>query len=337
MNDERVARAAAPDPPTQSPGGASVVRADVTPHLAMPLATEKEATMSPTDSYGQAPAASMAGSLSAFTLSDVLTLLASTSQTGELQVVSETVDGKLWLDAGELSNARVGTAATIGQAVFELACATEGWFYFTTGLISSSGQPTVPVAAVLNEVLPQVVEWQEIREVVPLEATVNLSPTPPGQDVQIRKDQWQVLTTVGNSGHSVKAVLDAIGGDQIVGLRTLRDLRAAGLIVLGPAPTDQAEEELAPTFSIPSDIESAITSLPSTEPITLSGETPSDELGIVTPPLAADAPVASGDDRFNTLAEVTIMPPPIAADPWALSVESNKHGDGASTDEDGVA
>ena len=92
--------------------------------------------MSQTESSEEAPAASLVGSLSVFTLSDVLTMLASTAQTGELQVVSETADGQVWLDDGELSNAQVGAATTIGQAVFELACVTDGWFYFTTGLLS---------------------------------------------------------------------------------------------------------------------------------------------------------------------------------------------------------
>ena len=46
--------------------------------------------MSQLESSDEAPAASLVGSLSVFTLSDVLTMLASTAQTGELQVVSET-------------------------------------------------------------------------------------------------------------------------------------------------------------------------------------------------------------------------------------------------------
>ncbi len=177
----------------------------------------KEPSMNQHESSEEAPAASLVGSLAAFSLSDILSMLASTKQTGELQVVSEATDGKVWLADGELSNANVGAAATIGQAVFELACISEGWFYFTVGVVSSSGQPTVPVLAVLNEVRPQVDEWREIRRDVPLEAVVTLAPEPPGQDVQIRNDQWRVLTTVGTTGHSVRAVIEQIGGDQIVG------------------------------------------------------------------------------------------------------------------------
>ena len=84
-------------------------------------------------------------------------------------------------------------------------------------------------------------EWRELQEAVPLEAVVTLCPNPPGEDVQIRSDQWRVLTTIGNSGHTVKSVLDMIGGDQIVGLRTLRDLYTAGLIELG-GPVERADD-----------------------------------------------------------------------------------------------
>ena len=161
-------------------------------------------------------------------LADVLSMLASTAQTGELQVVSETVDGRVWLDHGELSNAQVGTASTIGQAVFDLACVTEGWFYFTSGAASSNGEPPRAGRCRPDRSRPQVDEWRELQKAVPLEAVVTLCPDPPGQDVQIRSDQWRVLTTIGNSGHTVKSVLDMIGGDQIVGLRTLRDLYTAG-------------------------------------------------------------------------------------------------------------
>jgi len=265
--------------------------------------------MSQIQSSGEAPAASLVGSLSVFSLSDILSLLADTQQTGELQVVGSGVDGRLWLGEGELSNAHVGAATTIGQAVFELACVGEGWFYFTAGLTSSSGQPRVSVRAVLDEVGPQVDEWRDIRQVVPLDATVSLSPTPPGDDVQIRGDQWQLLTTIGTGGQSVKAVLDVIGGDQITGLRTLRDLSEAGLIVLegggsGSTVARQSGEPLAST--------AAPASSPATADAPLTGEVP------ITPPLGGTSSAVSAvDERSGEAAEVAAMPPPIAGDPWA--------------------
>jgi hypothetical protein len=276
----------------------------------------KEITMSHNGASEESPAL-LAGSLAAFALSDVLLLLASTAQTGELHAAGPDVEGWLWLAEGQLANARVGSATTIGQAVFELACVTEGWFDFTAGVVSSSGHPTVPVAAVLQEVGPQVEEWREIQSVIPLGAEVNLSPSPPGQDVRIRNDQWSVLTTVGTSGLSVKSVLERIGGDQIVGLRTLRDLHAAGLIAIGTSggpeagrPAPAGAEESPPAAGVVSD--------PSPE--TAGSPTARSEPGQVGEPApepASGPPVGEP----GGLAEVAMMPPPIAVDPWASPPE----------------
>ncbi len=278
----------------------------------------KEPIMNQYESSEEAPAATLVGSLTVFSLTDVLYLLASTKQTGEVHVVSPSVDGKVWLADGELSNAQVGAAATIGQAVFELACVTEGWFYFTAGVVSSSGQPTVPVAAVINEVRPQVDEWREIRHDIPLEAVVTLAPNPPGADVQIRNDQWQVLATVGTSGYSVRTVLDLIGGEQIVGLRTLRDLQVAGLIVV-----DVAAPFPPSTTGVPVEPAPAISTLPPPP-----GYDPSaGGVGEGTTAPVADSGAGQGESTTDTLAEVTIMPPPIVDDPWAPTAEPVDPGD----------
>ena len=285
----------------------------------------KEPSMNQHESSEEAPAASLVGSLAAFSLSDILSMLASTKQTGELQVVSEATDGKVWLADGELSNANVGAAATIGQAVFELACISEGWFYFTVGVVSSSGQPTVPVLAVLNEVRPQVDEWREIRRDVPLEAVVTLAPNPPGQDVQIRNDQWRVLTTVGTTGHSVRAVIEQIGGDQIVGLRTLRDLHAAGLIELDCGPSDQVSRDSELAFRSPVDYGAEVTLVP--DPPTFTHAGIDDVQTLPTSPPPSDEDPAADDGHQDDLAEVAIMPPPIADDPWAPSPETTSASD----------
>jgi hypothetical protein len=326
MNDQRRTVDEMTDPVTDPPGGGSVLSPDRVSDLGLtplfdPAPNGKDSTMSPIEPSEEAPAASLVGSLSVFSLSDVLTLLASTFQTGEFQVVNDAVDGKLWLEGGQFSNAHVGTATTIGQAVFELACVSDGWFYFTAGLTSSSGQPPVPVAAVLDEVRPQVEEWRDLRDVVPLEAVVALSPTPLGQDVQIRSEQWNVLTTVGNAGHSVKTVVDMIGGDQIAGLRALRDLQTAGLIVLEAAPVEQGDTGPLNPFDLARTESAPLINVPAPPP-PVGYEDRSEDLA--PPPPPGLEPVANGtEDRFGSLGEVAIMPPPIAGDPWATAAESS--------------
>jgi hypothetical protein len=302
------------------------------------------------EGHDDPPAASLVGSLSVFNLVDVLLLLSTTDQTGELQVVSETMDGKVWLARGALSNARVGTATTIGQSVFELACLTEGWFYFTAGVVSTSGQPTVPVVAVLDEVRPQVDEWRAITSVIALGATVGLAPDAPGQDVQIRSDQWRVLTTVGANPSSVREVLDHIGGDQIVTLRTLRDLQQSGLIVVGSTPAHRASTVTAPPTP---EVSSPAPPSPTTTEWDPPGDpatTPPMETGVghatditalpappegdrleewyppvieqVPPTTPATVVVGQSDDRSDSLAGVAFMPPPVTSDPWAPPADS---------------
>ncbi len=268
--------------------------------------------MSQTQSLGNAPAASLVGSLGVFTLDDVLMLLADTTQTGELQVVGSEVDGRVWLEGGELSNAHVGSAPTIGRAVFELACVPEGWFYFTSGLSSSSGQPRVPVRTVLDEVRPQVKEWRQLLELVPFESSVTLSPEPPNGDVQLRGDQWRMVTSIGNAGHSVKAVLDAFGDEHIVGLRILRDLSEAQLISLEEARPD--EEQLDTPLPLASSGPQNSPFVTTSSPFTRPSDIPPPPPDYYETSSYAESPTSRlidefGQDPADSLAEVSAASP----------------------------
>jgi hypothetical protein len=178
------------------------------------------------------------------------------------------------------------------------------------------------VATVLAEVGPRVEEWRTVRALLPPEAVVTLSPEPPGEDVRIRHDQWRVLTQVGTSGHSVGSVLDAIGGDPMVGLRTLRDLHAAGLIDLQPLPSVGVlgEAPLPPPPPPPTGAdEDGSPSLPPPATMVTRDATPETDDGSIHP------------ERSGGLADVSIMPPPIADDPWAPVAPSGE------PEQDGVA
>ncbi len=280
------------------------------------------------ETSGGAPEETLVGSLAAFTLSEILPLLAWTRQTGEFRVTSDVLDGQLWLTEGRLSNARVDAAGSIGEAVFELACLSEGTFSFTPGILSSSGQHAVPVDSVLDEVRPQVDEWRKLRTTLPLDSVVTLSPTPPGRDIQITSEQWQVLTTVGTTGLAVRTVLTLVGDDQIAGLRTLCDLHAIGLIVIREVTsagdgTGESAEPLCDHSEPIAVVEDLVTvpgpgDSPDTESFGGGGDT-----------TVVDAPEESGSD---TLAGVTIMPPPIGTDPWAPTVQSTGSASNGSGD-----
>src|SRR5579859_1689182 len=113
--------------------------------------------MSQIQDGSEATAAALVGSLATFSLFDVLEMLARTGRTGELQVVGRAVDQRVWVDRGDLLDP--SGEGTRSSALFELACIEEGWFYFTVAPTAPEGQARVPVASVLADLGPQVVEW----------------------------------------------------------------------------------------------------------------------------------------------------------------------------------
>jgi hypothetical protein len=260
------------------------------------------------------PVPSLVGSLSVFDLSRVLSWLASGAQTGELRIEGRQGEGRIWLMQGQLSNAQVGTANTIGQAVFELARIDDGTFQYTEGPVSSSGEALVPVAGILAEVSANVEEWRAMRRVIPAGATVALCPNPPDHDVKIRSDQWRLLTHIGAGDKTVEQVIETGGGDQIVALRALRDLHVSGLItVQAPAETALASNHRA--GSTPDGI-ADITPLTTTGH---AGTTPADELRVDQ---LSDDPYTAGPVEFTGEA-----PPPPATDPWSTLAGANGSSD----------
>ncbi len=184
------------------------------------------------------PAASLVGALREFALPDVLRLLAAGNHTGEVLVVAGGTDGRLWLRGGDLNGAAVRGTGGLPQAVFELSLLEDGWFYFTAGRVAPEPVPAMAVGDVLASVLPQVGEWRDLLRRVPLDATVHIAPSPPGANVQLTADQWQVLAAVGNNGMRVVDLVAATGRDQVDTVRSLRDMVDKGLVVMtgGTAP-----------------------------------------------------------------------------------------------------
>ena len=156
--------------------------------------------MTQTSASGQETEAVLVGSLGVFALPDVLTLAATSGAHGRLAVTAAGVDGHLWMEDGDLTGFLAGDAATLTEAVFDLALVTDGWFSFFPGGEAPAPADRRSVSDVLAEVEPQVAEWQGLVGRISLDGIVHLSPTAPGAEVQIRADQWHVLTTISTTG-----------------------------------------------------------------------------------------------------------------------------------------
>jgi uncharacterized protein DUF4388 len=252
--------------------------------------------MTQTTASGQETEAVLVGSLAVFALPDVLSLSAASGAQGRLAVTAPGVDGHLWLEDGELSGFLAGDAGTLTEAVFDLALVADGWFSFFPGGEAPSPIARRPVADVLAEVEPQVAEWHELTRRVSLDGLVHLSPNAPGAEVQIRADQWHVLTTISTSGSRVRDVLDAMGSEYVVALRLVCELLDCGLIET--VDVASAHDHMPAGAPMPPGAPATATIFPGASWIPPRTETASATNGQPVPP-----------------SEVEVLPPPTSTDP----------------------
>jgi len=252
-----------------------------------------------TSASGQETEAVLVGSLAIFPLPDVLILAASSVAHGRLAVTGPWVDGHLWMEDGELTGFLAGDASSLTEAVFDLALLTDGWFSFFPGGEAPAPTGRCSVADVLAEVEPQVAEWHDLTGRVSLDGLVHLSPAAPGAEVQIRADQWHVLTTISTTGSRVRDVLDAMGSEYVVALRLVCELLDCGLIEtvhLAP-PHDHMPGAASMAASA-----AATTSFPGASWVPPRTESVNGQ------PLTNGQPVPPS--------EVEVLPPPSSSDPW---------------------
>ncbi|MGH9088268.1 MAG: hypothetical protein ACRDYZ_09185 [Acidimicrobiales bacterium] len=169
----------------------------------------------------------LAGSLAAFSLLDVLHLLATTGHVGELKVVSEGADDHFWVDAGDLIDTTGGATGRI----FELSCAGDAWFTVTATLTARPPRAgaRMSLSTVVEHLAPRLAEWRDLRASLPLDATARMASSTSRPEIHIRADQWRVLSLLGG-GRRVGDVLDESDLTAVDTLRLLRELVDAGLV-----------------------------------------------------------------------------------------------------------
>jgi hypothetical protein len=189
------------------------------------------------------------GSLDTFALPDVLTLLAGTAKSGELQVTGPAGDGRVWLDRGLVVAAESGSAQDPIGAVVQLLRLEEGEFAFDGDVEPSDPGPGVAVDELLAAAAEQLAEWRDIEAVLPSPAAVmSLVAEAPKGGVRLSAEQWRAVVAVGE-GRPIEDVLAALGVDDLAASRVLKGLVEAGLAEVGayeaPAPSDRYEEPVA--------------------------------------------------------------------------------------------
>ena len=186
---------------------------------------------------------SLHGTIETFALPDVLALLAATKKSGELRIVGERGEGRLWFDQGRLTGQRVGPARSFVDAVFELFRLKTGEFDFDGE--KSAPEPTEPTVLepILAEAQARLAEWREIESVIPsLAHAVRLASEAPSIAVHLRDDQWRLIVGVAG-GRSVDAVVEHLDIGEFDTCRGIRELVESGLAVVeepAPAPARAA-------------------------------------------------------------------------------------------------
>jgi hypothetical protein len=188
---------------------------------------------------------SLRGSLETFALTEVLTMVASTGKSGELQVEGETLTGRVWLDDGQIVAARAGEATDPADAVFRLLCLPSGDFAFEADAVAPEAGVPLAVADVLEAANQRLEEWRQIEAVIPSpDALIRLQRTLGGGDVHLSGAQWEVVVALGD-GRSLAELMELLDQDELATGRVVKGLVEGGLALVTDAPRRSARRPAA--------------------------------------------------------------------------------------------
>lgn len=188
------------------------------------------------------------GDLDTFAFPDVLRLLAGTAKSGRLELDGDRGQGAAWLRDGGVVGGEVASAPHAEEPVdviFELLRFHEGSFRFDGDADVDSRREPVGVDLLLEDAEAMLAEWREVEAVVPsLDVWLSLSPEITADEVVVSRDDWRMLATLGG-GTSARELGDRLGMTELAVSRVVRDLVAAGTVVVGdelPAPVDEGAQ-----------------------------------------------------------------------------------------------
>jgi hypothetical protein len=173
------------------------------------------------------------GSLDTFALPDVLTLLAGSAKSGELNVTGPAGSGRVWLDRGQIVEAEAGgTSEALAAVVHLLRMGGDGEFEFDGDVAAPDPGPATAVDEVLAAAAEQLAEWQEIEAVLPSQlAWLALVPEAPRAALKLTAGEWSAVVALGR-GCSVAQAVEAVGGGALSASRVLKGLVEAGLVAV---------------------------------------------------------------------------------------------------------
>ncbi len=176
------------------------------------------------------------GSLSAFRVSALLSLLNMQKQSGLLTIRNRGFLGQVWLEHGEVVDARLGVSHGL-YALFEAMSWGEGEFLFMVAPLEARSinlsLPVIQVRAAL-----WLDRWHDVMQAIPsLGHRITVCQAPLG-DVVIKPYQWSVLTRVVSGPVTIAALALDLNYPALDVMKACVELLQVGLCQLLPPLED---------------------------------------------------------------------------------------------------
>lgn len=189
------------------------------------------------------PSPSLSGSLDSFPLADVLALLASTGNTGALEVTGGGSTGRLFVGDGAVVAAEAGRLRAPVEVVVELLGLEDGEFVFEPDEVADHPGPPVTVPSLLSDVRARLDEWHAIEAVLPsVDHVLVLASRAPGDAVVLSAEQWRAVAAIADGG-PLGLLLGRLAADDLDALRLVKGLVELGLLDIVDPPEDGWDDD----------------------------------------------------------------------------------------------
>ena len=184
-----------------------------------------------------APEWTLAGVLTAFSPSALLSLLNMQKATGDLRLVNYDIVAHIYVEAGEVVEATLGRDRGL-PALFYALSWTSGRFYFSPDTAPARTiQLSLPVIQVRAALWME--RWRQVDQVFPsIFHRIGIHPQPAGE-VTVHPHQWQVLTHIVAAPVSLARLAGILTQDVMAVARVSAELVKLGLAQV--LPPDGAE------------------------------------------------------------------------------------------------
>lgn len=176
----------------------------------------------------------MNGSLTGFSLQEVLEMLAVKKKTGVLTVDAPAAgQGRIGLNGGQFCLAEASTISngSVEDALFEIVNWSGGAYSFEAGeAVEAEGDLLVEVESALAEVAKRQAEWEEIRQEIPsIQAKVELIVEVDMETIALTQREWMMAALIGRSA-TIEDLQKELKLSPLAACRDLSEMSKKGLI-----------------------------------------------------------------------------------------------------------